>query len=195
MDLDELQKSLTADAETVWSDANELANLFDLIYTLPKPTIAAVNGAAVAGGAGLMTVCDLAISVPTAKFGYPEVRRGLVAALVLPHLLRHVGERSARHLLLAGELIDAAEAVRIGLINRVVPSEQFWPEIRTLIQSLVAGGPLALAETKRLLREMSQQSLSIADLAKASATPRLGAECHEGLKAFFDKRTAPWMDS
>src|SRR5262249_9047696 len=115
MDLAELQSSLEqsqrapADAPSVWDDALRLANLYQLIYTLPKPTIAAVNGVAVAGGAGLVTVCDLAIAVPEARFGYTEVRRGLVAAMVMPHLLRHVGERTARYLLLTGELLDAAE--------------------------------------------------------------------------------------
>src|SRR5439155_5530145 len=108
----------------VWDDALRLATLYDLIYGLPKPTIAAVNGAAVAGGAGLVTVCDLALSVPEARFGYPEVRRGLVAAMVMPHLLRHVGERTARYLLLTGELLDATEACRTGLVNAVVPGPQ-----------------------------------------------------------------------
>src|SRR5262249_36497570 len=92
MDLAELQESLDApkEASPVWDDALRLARLYDLIYALPKPTIAAVQGAAVAGGAGLVTVCDLGIAAPEAKFGYPEVRRGLVAAMVMPHLLRHV---------------------------------------------------------------------------------------------------------
>src|SRR5262245_58877595 len=96
MDLAELQASLEIPVEKtpIWEDALRLAKLYDLIYTLPKPTIAAVNGAAVAGGAGLVTVCDLAVAVPEAKFGYPEVRRGLVAAMVMPHLMRHVGERT-----------------------------------------------------------------------------------------------------
>ncbi len=90
MDLAELQESLAAPNEQtpVWDDALKLATLFDLIYTSPQPTIAAVNGAAVAGGAGLVSVCDLAMSVPEAKYGYPEVRRGLVAAMVMPHLMR-----------------------------------------------------------------------------------------------------------
>ncbi|MEI7687550.1 MAG: enoyl-CoA hydratase/isomerase family protein, partial [Planctomycetota bacterium] len=102
MDLSELQESLDTPAEDspVWNDALRLARLLDLIHTLPKPTIAAVQGPAVAGGAGLVTVCDLAIASEAARFGYPEVRRGLVAAMVLPHLLRHVGERMARYLLL-----------------------------------------------------------------------------------------------
>src|SRR5437879_6306906 len=119
MDLDELRGTLGDQANMVWDDAAKLAALYELIYTLPKPTIAAVNGAAVAGGAGLVTVCDLAIAVPGAKFGYPEVRRGLVAAMVMPHLLRHVGERAARQLMLTGDLIDAAEALRTGLVNEV----------------------------------------------------------------------------
>src|SRR5262249_46497268 len=119
MDLAELSETLAkpSDSAKIWDDALRLASLYDLIYALPKPTIAAVNGAAVAGGAGLMTVCDLALAVPEARFGYPEVRRGLVAAMVMPHLLRHVGERTARYLLLTGELIDAVEACRLGLIN------------------------------------------------------------------------------
>ncbi len=191
MDLDELRNSLSDSKEIIWNDANQLGRLFDLIYTLPKPTIAVINGAAVAGGAGLMTACDLAIAVPEAKFGYPEVRRGLVAALVLPHLLRHVGERASRQLLLTGELIDAAEAQRIGLINRVVSREELDREARNLANSLAEGGPLALAETKRLLQQMCRQSLSVAELAQASAAPRLGDECRQGLQAFFDKTQLP----
>src|SRR5207247_10457702 len=131
MDLAELAETLNRQEAgslspdpAIWDDAVRLATLYDLIYKLPKPTIAAVNGAAVAGGAGLVTVCDLALGVPEARFGYPEVRRGLVAAMVMPHLLRHVGERTARFLLLTGELIDAAEAARTGLINAVVPPAQ-----------------------------------------------------------------------
>src|SRR5206468_5956388 len=135
----------------VWDDALRLAKLFDLIYTLPKPTIAAVNGAAVAGGAGLVTVCDMAVAAAGAKFGYPEVRRGLVAAMVMPHLLRHVGERMARYLLLTGELIDAAEAQRGGLINEVVPGADLQARADGLARSLAEGGPEALARTKSFL--------------------------------------------
>ena len=112
MDLTELSETIEAERAVIWDDALKLAKLFDLIYTLPKPTIAVVNGPAVAGGAGLVSVCDLAVAASTAIFGYPEVRRGLVAALVMPHLMRHVGERMARWLLLSGEMIDAASAER-----------------------------------------------------------------------------------
>src|SRR6185369_15293862 len=111
------------EASPVWDDALRLAKLYDRIYNSPKPTIAAVQGAAVAGGAGLVTVCDLAIATPEAKFGYPEVRRGLVAAMVMPHLMRHVGERTARYLLLTGDVIDASESARVGLVNEIVPAD------------------------------------------------------------------------
>jgi methylglutaconyl-CoA hydratase len=197
MDLEELQATLhqAPEESPVWEDAERLAALFDRIYTLPKPTVAAVNGAAVAGGAGFVSVCDLALAVPAAKFGYPEVRRGLVAAMVLPHLLRHVGERAARHLLLTGDLIDAAAAERIGLINRVVEPGRLVDAALALARSLAEGGPLALATTKSLLQRFSRQALSVAELARASAEPRLGEECREGLRAFFDKRPAPWAPS
>lgn len=192
MDLDELRGTLGADSEKVWDDAQKLAALYDLIYTLPKPTVAAVNGAAVAGGAGLVTVCDLALAVPGAKFGYPEVRRGLVAAMVMPHLLRNVGERAARWMLLTGELIDAAEAVRVGLVNAVTSPELLIDAALGWCRSLAEGGPNALATTKDLLRQCSRQALSVTELAHASAAPRLTEECRGGLTAFFEKKPAPW---
>jgi methylglutaconyl-CoA hydratase len=192
MDLDELRGTLTDTADQVWADAHALSTLYDKLYTLPKPTLAAVNGPAMAGGAGFVTVCDLAVAVPTAKFGYPEVRRGLVAAMVMPHLLRLVGERAARWMLLAGELIDAAEAKRIGLINDVVEPAKLMDIAQAWAKTCAEGGPKALTKTKELLRGCSRQSLSIADMAKASAEPRLTDECKHGLAAFFDKRPAPW---
>ena len=195
MDLGELQASVgrkDAGPDSVWNDALHLAKLYDLIYTLPKPTIAAINGSALAGGAGLVTVCDLAVSVHEAQFGYPEVRRGLVAAMVMPHLLRHVGERMARYLLLTGETIDADTACRWGLINSVVPVVQLLEQARAWARALAEGGPHALAETKGLLQQFSRQALSVEDAARASAAPRFTEECQQGLRAFFEKRSAPW---
>lgn len=196
MDLTELQDSLDAprEASPVWDDALRLARVYDLIYGLPKPTVAAVQGAAVAGGAGLATVCDLAIAVPGAKFGYPEVRRGLVAAMVMPHLMRHVGERSARWLLLTGELIDAAEAYRVGLVNEIVSPDRLAPRAEEIGRMVAAGGPQALAKTKEFLRRFSRQSLSIEEAAQGSAEPRLTDECQQGLRAFFAKQAPPWAE-
>ncbi len=194
MDLAELVETLDAgeQKDIVWDDALRLAKLFDQIYSLPKPTIAAVNGSAAAGGAGLVSVCDLALAVPDARLGYPEVRRGLVAAMVMPHLLRHVGERTARWLLLTGELIDAAEAVRTGLINAVVPADQLMERALAWARSLAEGGPQALATTKALLHRFSRQALSVEEAARASAEPRLSDECQHGLRAFFAKKPVPW---
>jgi methylglutaconyl-CoA hydratase len=194
MDLAELAESLNtaADPASVWDDALRLAALYDLIYTLPKPTVAAVNGAAVAGGAGLVTVCDLAVAADGARFGYPEVRRGLVAAMVMPHLLRHVGERTARYLLLTGELIDADEAARCGLVNAVVPATEVMTRAADWARALAEGGPQALAATKDLLKRFSRQALSVEEASRASAAPRLSDECRRGLEAFFAKRPVPW---
>jgi methylglutaconyl-CoA hydratase len=194
MDLAELAETVDrpGSAGTVWEDALRLAQLYDLIYTLPKPTVAAVRGAAVAGGAGLVTVCDLAVAEPDARLGYPEVRRGLVAAMVMPHLLRHVGERAARYLLLTGELIDGAEAQRVGLVNQVAPAGRSLDVALGWARALAEGGPQALASTKSLLHQFSRQALSVEEGARASAAPRLTEECQQGLRAFFAKRPAPW---
>jgi methylglutaconyl-CoA hydratase len=195
MDLAELQKAVLAPsaASPVWDDALRLANLYDLIYSLPKPTIAAVQATAVAGGAGLVTVCDMALAVPEARFGYPEVRRGLVAAMVMPHLMRHVGERLARYLLLTGELIDAVDALRGGLINEVVSAAGLLDRAVAMSRVLAEGGPQALARTKEFLRLFSRQGVAIEEAAKGSAAPRLSQECQEGLRAFFAKQPAPWI--
>jgi methylglutaconyl-CoA hydratase len=194
MDLAELAETLDQPNETtlVQEDAERLSELYDFIYRLPKPTIAAVNGPAVAGGAGLVTVCDLALASPEAKFGYPEVRRGLVAAMVMPHLLRHVSERSARDLLLRGELIDAYHAWRIGLINEVVESGEVLTAALTWAQALALSGPQALATTKQYLERFGQGPADRREAARGSADARLTVECKEGLRAFLDKRPAPW---
>ncbi len=201
MDLAELQESLErviaakqpVDTASIWDDAHRLAKLYDQIYAIPKPTIAAVQGTAVAGGAGLVTACDLAITVPDAKFGYPEVRRGLVAAMVMPHLLRHVGERMARYLLLSGELIDAQESLRTGFVNEIVAPDKLLERALALAKACAEGGPQALAKTKDFLCQFSRQALSIEKAAEGSAAPRLSEECQEGLRAFFAKKPAPWV--
>jgi methylglutaconyl-CoA hydratase len=115
--------------------------------------------------------------------------------MVMPHLLRHVGERMARWLLLTGELIDADAAVRCGLINAVAPANRLQSDADAWVRSLVAGGPEALANTKAILHRLSHQALSIEEVAQASATPRLNDECRAGLRAFFAKQPTPWDPS
>jgi methylglutaconyl-CoA hydratase len=112
--------------------------------------------------------------------------------MVMPHLLRHVGERLARHLLLSGELIGAEEAVRGGLINEIASPNHLLPRALELAKSLAEGGPQALAATKSLLQQFSRQAVSIEEAARASAAPRLTEECRQGLRAFFEKKSPPW---
>jgi methylglutaconyl-CoA hydratase len=193
MDLAELLETLDQpnEAEIVQQDAQRLSQLLDKMFQCPKPTIAAVNGAALAGGAGLVTACDLALAVPDAKFGYPEARRGLVAAMVMPHLLRHVGERAARDLLLRCELIDAMAAWRIGLINEVVTGDLLTAAL-DWARSIALSGPQALATTKALLARFAGPEDVRAEMARGSAFARLTVECKEGLRAFLEKRSPPW---
>jgi methylglutaconyl-CoA hydratase len=113
--------------------------------------------------------------------------------MVMPHLMRHVGERMARYLLLTGELIDANEAVRSGLVNEVVPADHLIERALALANACAEGGPQALAKTKEHLGQFSRQALSIEDAAKASAAPRVTDECQQGLRAFFAKQPAPWI--
>jgi len=196
MDLAELSETLDKpdEAARVHEDAGKLSRLFELIYHCPKPTIAAVNGAAVAGGAGLVSVCDLAVAAPGAKLGYPEVKRGLVAAMVMPHLLRHVGERAARDMLLTGRLMSAEESQAAGLINRVVqPPETAMDAALTLARELSESSPQALAMTKRLLDECRLGAARSDGLARESADARLHVEAKEGLRAFLEKRPVRWL--
>jgi methylglutaconyl-CoA hydratase len=121
------------------------------------------------------------------------VRRGLVAAMVMPHLLRHVGERAARNLLLRGELIDAQEARRVGLINEVVPPNSLLVTSLDWARALAESGPQALATTKSFLQSFQRGHTSRVAFAKGSADARLTIECKEGLRAFLQKQPAPWI--
>src|SRR6059058_1678571 len=122
-------------------------------------TIAAVHGAAVAGGAGIMSACDFVVAAEKTKIGYPEVRRGLVAGLVMTFLRRQIGERNLRELVLGGELIDAARAKEIGLVNRVVPHDEVMNEAQKFAESVLQGAPNALAQTKKLIEELWSTSV------------------------------------
>lgn len=158
-------------------------------------TIAAVQGAAIAGGAGLMSACDFTVATRDAKFGYPEIRRGLVPALIMTFLRRQLRERDARELLLLGKLFDATHAHAIGLLNRVVADEAALDvEVRLIVSSLLQGAPDALAETKKLLLELWPSPLA-RDLDAAHAhhlAARDSAEAKEGVAAFIEKRAPSW---
>src|SRR5579863_1980821 len=151
MDLDNLRSITGRTAEENRTDSGTMARLFRSLYEFPKVTIAAVNGPAIAGGCGLATLCDFTLASSDAKFGYTEVRIGFVPAIVSTFLLRQVGEKHARDLLLTGRIIDAEEAARMGLINEVVASESLMTRARELASLLMENSPASLRATKKLL--------------------------------------------
>ena len=157
-------------------------------------TIAAVHGAAVAGGAGIMSACDFVVAAEGTKIGYPEVRRGLVAGLVMTFLRRQIGERNMREVLLGSELIDAERAKEIGLVSRVVSKENLMSEAQKFADSVLQGAPRALTQTKRLIEELSRRSVKEdIDLAlKYHMQARESSEAREGIAAFNEKRTPDW---
>jgi methylglutaconyl-CoA hydratase len=159
-------------------------------------TIAAVHGAAVAGGAGIMSACDFVVAAERTKIGYPEVRRGLVAGLVMTFLRRQVGERNLRELLFSGELIDAVRANEIGLVNRVVAADDVMNEAKKFAASVLQGAPGALSQTKRLVEELWWHSVKgDVELAlKYHMQARESDEAGEGIAAFNEKRKPSWTE-
>src|SRR6266404_6368758 len=157
-------------------------------------TMAAVHGVAVAGDAGIMSACDFVVAAERTKIGYPEVRRGLVAGLVMTFLRRQVGERNMRELLLGSELIDAKRALEIGLINRVVAKDDLMSEAQKFADSVLQGAPNALTQTKKLIEELWSTSVQEdVDLAlKHHMQARESAEAREGISAFNEKRSPNW---
>jgi methylglutaconyl-CoA hydratase len=158
-------------------------------------TIAAVHGAAVAGGAGIMSACDFVVAAERTKIGYPEVRRGLVAGLVMTFLRRQVGERNMRELLLGSELINAERAKEIGLVNRVVAQEDLMSEAQKFADSVLQAAPGALAQTKHFIEELWWRSVKEdIDLAfKHHMEARESSEAREGIAAFNEKRPPNWV--
>jgi methylglutaconyl-CoA hydratase len=158
-------------------------------------TIAAVHGAAVAGGAGIMSACDFVVAAEGTRIGYPEVRRGLVAGLVMTFLRRQVGERNMRELLLGSELIDAERAKEIGLISRVVPEADLMSEAQKFADSVLQGAPGAVGQTKRLIEELWWRAVKEdIDLAlKYHVQARESREAWEGIAAFNEKRPPNWV--
>jgi methylglutaconyl-CoA hydratase len=175
-------------------DAENIANLLRTLYCLPKPTIAAVNGPAIAGGMGIATLCDFTLAVPEAKFGYTEVRIGFVPAIVSAFLRAQIGDKRSRDLLLTGRIFDAAEALSLGLVTRVVPEPELMPEARALAQRLLRNSPTAMEATKRLLNRFSDRHLpdEIEAAILANVQARATEDFREGVRAFLEKRDPQW---
>jgi len=175
-------------------DSARMAEIFRRIYDFPRPTIAAVNGAAVAGGTGIATMCDFTLAAPEAKFGYTEVRIGFVPAIVSSVLVWQVGHKIARDLLLSGRLFDAAEAYRFGLVNEVVPAEKLMGRARELAGTLLENSPSSMQLTKKLINGFigPQLDAQLAQAVEDNARIRTTADFREGIASFLEKRKPKW---
>lgn len=176
------------------ADADRIARLFLTLYALPVPTIAAVHGPAIAGGAGLAIICDFTLATQEAKFGFTEVRIGFVPALVSAFLALQIGGKHCRDLLLTGRIIGADEALRMGLVNEVVPHAELAARVKSLADTLIANSPQSLAATKRLVDAQNRPWLNAAiELAlQANSQSRETEDFREGVAAFVGKRKPEW---
>ena len=184
----------TATTQDAHAAAEVVAKTLIILSQTRLITIAAVHGAAVAGGAGIMSACDFVIAAAHTKFGYPEAKRGLVAGLVMTFLRRQLHERDIRELLFTSELIGAERARAIGLINRVVPPNELEKETQKIVAAILEGAPGALTNTKRLLEEFWSTSVQ-QDIDRALShhmRARESAEAKEGITAFLEKRPPKW---
>lgn len=185
----DLREVAESNAEQAEHDASNLLTLFETVDNLAKPVIAAINGPAVAGGAGLVSVCDLVICGESGLVGYPEIKRGLVAAIVMTYLTRLVGERKAKWLLLTGENLPAARALEFELCNEVVPDAELMPRARALADQLAGYPPQALSNTKLLwnrVRDLDHAN-AVGEARKLNASMRLTDESRQQIGRFFGK--------
>jgi methylglutaconyl-CoA hydratase len=194
MDLENLKVLIGRSPEQNLQDSETMVRLFRSLYEFPKITIAAVNGAAIAGGTGLALLCDFTLAVPEAKFGYTEVRIGFVPAIVSTFLLRQVGEKLARDLLLTGRIFDAEEAFQMGLIAEIVAPENLKARSRELAALLIENSPASLRATKKLLNDHARAELDaqIQAAVRENAAIRTTADFREGIASFLEKRKPVW---
>lgn len=194
LDLEELKGLLGKTHEENVKDSAFMARLFRRIYDFPLPMIAAVNGAAIAGGTGIATMCDFTLAVPEAKFGYTEVRIGFVPAIVSSILVWQVGHKVARDLLMTGRLFDATEAHRYGLVNEIVEPERLMTRARELAAMLLENSPSSVRLTKKLINGFITEQLQeqMKQAIEDNARIRTTQDFKEGISSFLEKRKPNW---
>lgn len=195
-DIEEMKRQGEAAFEDNLVNARALAEMLHAMYTSPKPTIARVNGAAIGGGLGLVSVCDIAIAAREARFATSEVRLGLIPATIGPYVVRALGPRIAKKLFLTGERFGAEQAAKIGLIHEAAESSELDTKIEQLIAELLPAGPAAQAAAKDLIDTVAALPIT-SELIEKTATRiaeiRATDEAREGLSAFLQKRSASWV--
>ena len=194
MDLEMLSAIARQSPQENMDDSRRMARIFRRIWSFTKPLIAAVNGAALAGGCGIATLCDFTLAVPEAKFGYTEVKIGFLPAIVSVFLTRQIGDKRARDLLLTGRVITAAEAKELGLVNEIVEPNNLMDRAKELAAVLIEASPSSLTRAKRLLTASASTTID-ADLERAvleNARIRCTPDFKEGLASFLEKRKPQW---
>jgi methylglutaconyl-CoA hydratase len=194
LDMEQLELEPGRISEENRRDSENMVHVLRTLYDFPKPVIAAVNGPAIAGGMALATIPDITLAVPEAKFGYTEVRLGYVPAIEASFLLRQVGEKRTREMLLTGRIIKAQEALQLGLVTQIVAEEELMQAARALAQTLLLNSPQAMQATKRLLSKHARRRLDeeIEDAIAANAQQRSTEDFKEGVSAFLHHRRADW---
>ncbi|NIM59441.1 MAG: enoyl-CoA hydratase/isomerase family protein [Candidatus Aminicenantes bacterium] len=172
----------------------QLAEVLHKIYLLPKATIAMVNGAAIGGGNGFLSACDISVASEEAKFGLSEVKIGLVPAAISPYVFRRIGEGKAREYFLTGKRISAQKALEIGLVNEVVPHKELEKTVNEIANLLLSSGPEAIAACKELIHKVSEMSLDEVKeyTARMIANLRISEEGQEGMTSYLEKRKPKW---
>ena len=196
-DLTEMQAQVHAGEAANLADAEQLAAMLALLDSMPKPTLARVNGDGYGGALGLLGACDIVVAVDTAKFAFTEVRLGIIPAVISPFVLGKIGESAARRYFLTAETLTSATLKELGLVHEVVPAEMLDAACARITEALLKGAPRAQAEAKVLIRDVAHgnarnRAASSVDAAGRLARLRVQAEAQEGFSAFFAKRKAGW---
>lgn len=195
-DLNWMKAAGAASEAENFADAMKLAGMLRTLAEMDKPTIARVHGAALGGGMGLASACDICVAGEKAVFATSEVKFGIIPAAISPYVIRAIGERQAYRYFQTAERIDAARALALGLAHEVVASEVLDAKVAEIVEALLLGGPKAQAAAKRLIRAVGNRPLSdavVEDTARRIAQLRATPEAREGLSAFLDKRPAQWV--
>lgn len=194
-DLNRMEKAAKMTQARSNAEAGRFAKLLYRMHAFPKPLVARVHGPAFAGGMGLVAACDLVVASEEAEFCLPEVRLGLVPAMISPYIVRAIGGQQARRYVLTGERLSAREAHRIGFVHECVPAAELDARVDKFVHQLSQAGPQALASSKKLLRKVASSPISpalAAHTAAVLAEARAGGEAAEGIRSFLEKRKPAW---
>jgi methylglutaconyl-CoA hydratase len=194
-DLANMKESAHATLEENLAEAERFADMFAALADFPKPTVGRIHGGVFGGGVGLCCACDIAVAADDAKFALTEVRLGILPAVISPYVIRRLGQRAARELMLTGERFDAARALAAGLVHHVVPAGELDAKVAERAGELQKGGPQAQARIKQLLERWNDDRWRDyrAALPQVLAGARSGDEARDGLAAFLEKRKPGWV--